>query len=56
MKICAIIIEDEEPARVLLKNFLSSYSEIEFAGEFAEMHLNTPEKPEKNRRFISHRV
>ncbi len=36
MKIRTIIIEDEEPARILLKNFLSSFSEIEFSGEFAD--------------------
>jgi len=34
MKIRAIIIEDEEPARLLLKNYLSSFSEIELIGEF----------------------
>jgi two-component system, LytTR family, response regulator len=36
MKINAIIIEDEEPARLLLKNFLSTFSEIELKGEFSD--------------------
>jgi two-component system, LytTR family, response regulator len=36
MKIRAIIIEDEEPARQLVKNFLSSFSEIDLLGEFSD--------------------
>lgn len=36
MSIRAIIIEDEEPARILLKNYLSDYDDIEFSGEFAD--------------------
>lgn len=36
MKIRAIIIEDEEPARQLLKKFLESETEIEIAGEFSD--------------------
>lgn len=36
MKIRTIIIEDEEPARLLVKNFLSSFSELELAGEYAD--------------------
>ncbi|MCX6258959.1 MAG: LytTR family DNA-binding domain-containing protein [Bacteroidia bacterium] len=35
-KIKSIIIEDEEPARDLIKNYLSEYNEIEIAGEFAD--------------------
>jgi two-component system, LytTR family, response regulator len=36
MKIHTIIIEDEEPARSILKNYLAPYSEIELIGEFSE--------------------
>jgi len=36
MKIHAIIIEDEEPARVILKKFLEPFSEIELSGEFGD--------------------
>jgi len=36
MKIRTIIIEDEEPARILLKNFISSFAEIDLCGEFAD--------------------
>ena len=36
MKIRTIIIEDEEPARLLVKNFLSNYDEIELVDEFAD--------------------
>ena len=36
MKIKAIIIEDEEAARSLLKNFLAGIDDIELAGEFAD--------------------
>lgn len=32
----AIIIEDEEPARILIKNYLKSSNEIEIIGEFAD--------------------
>ena len=31
-----LIIEDEEPARELIKNFLASYKEIDIIGEFAD--------------------
>ena len=33
-KIKAFIIEDEEPARLLVKNYLEAFTEIELAGEF----------------------
>jgi two-component system, LytTR family, response regulator len=36
MNIRAIIIEDEEPARNLLKNFLADHQEIELLGEFSD--------------------
>ena len=36
MRIRTIIIEDEEPARLLVKNFLSDFSEIEIVDEFAD--------------------
>ena len=36
MKLKAIIIEDEEPARQLIKSYLSANNEIELAGEFAD--------------------
>ena len=36
MKIKTIIIEDEEPARELLKKFLADHDEIEVIGEFAD--------------------
>ena len=36
MKIRSVIIEDEEPARELLKKYLSSESDIELIGEFAD--------------------
>src|ERR1035437_2599046 len=36
MKIRTIIIEDEEPARLLVKNFLSDFCEIEIIDEFAD--------------------
>ena len=32
----AIIIEDEEPARQLIKSYLTGNNEIEVAGEFAD--------------------
>jgi two-component system, LytTR family, response regulator len=35
-KIKTIIIEDEEPARGLLKNYLSGFDEIELCGEFSD--------------------
>lgn len=35
-KVKAIIIEDEEPARILLKNYLSDSDDIEISGEFAD--------------------
>lgn len=36
MKIRAAIIEDEEPARQLVKNFVSSFPDIEITGEYAD--------------------
>jgi len=36
MKIKAIIIEDEEPARELISNFLKDYDEIELIGGFCD--------------------
>jgi two-component system LytT family response regulator len=36
MKIRTIIIEDEEPARLLIKNFLANFNEIELLGEFSD--------------------
>lgn len=36
MKIRTIIIEDEEPARLLIKNFIAGFSEIELIGEFSD--------------------
>ena len=36
MKIKTIIIEDEEPARELLKKFLADHDEIEVIGECAD--------------------
>lgn len=36
MKIRIIIIEDEEPARQLVRNFLSAFGEIELLGEFSD--------------------
>lgn len=36
MKIRAVIIEDEEPARELLKKYLSSEADIELIGEFTD--------------------
>lgn len=36
MRIRTIIIEDEEPARLLVKNFLSDFCEIEIVDEFAD--------------------
>lgn len=36
MQIKALIIEDEEPARILLKNYLSSFPEIEIIAECAD--------------------
>jgi len=36
MKIRTIIIEDEEPARLLVKNFLANINEIELSGEFSD--------------------
>lgn len=36
MKIRAIIIEDEEPARMLVKNFLAAFSDIEIVGEYED--------------------
>jgi two-component system LytT family response regulator len=36
MQIKALIIEDEEPARILIKNYLSNYSEIEVVAECSD--------------------
>ena len=36
MKIKTIIIEDEEAARALVKNYLQAYDDIELAGEFPD--------------------
>jgi two-component system LytT family response regulator len=36
MKIRTLIVEDEEPARVIVKSYLSKYSEIELIGECAD--------------------
>jgi two-component system, LytTR family, response regulator len=35
-KIRAVIVEDEEPARMLLKSFLSSFEQIELVAEYAD--------------------